>query len=180
MSKKRKLDFILYEDDGEKLVFRFYPRRSSCHSFGDEPPKEWSDVYKVYYAYSIFRYDKDFKEHTTLFNCPCDECSSIGEVAARIKCLLDGKETITRSRNGEEWTIDLLGKEIVTFGDGVDWQIDKLDPVDELSLPTRYKFMMWLYDEIGFRFVLKKEQMKAFGEYLESCCEYMLAHGEPI
>ena len=51
MSKKRKIDFVLEESDTAKLIFRFYPRRSSCHSFGDEPPKDWSDVYKVYYSY---------------------------------------------------------------------------------------------------------------------------------
>ena len=53
MSKKRKIDFVLEESDTAKLIFRFYPRRSSCHSFGDEPPKDWSDVYKVYYSYSV-------------------------------------------------------------------------------------------------------------------------------
>ena len=39
MSKKRKIDYIIEQSDDERLIFRFYPRKSSCHSFGDEPPK---------------------------------------------------------------------------------------------------------------------------------------------
>ena len=59
MGKKRKIDFVLRESDTSKLIFRFYPRRSSCHSFGDEPPKDWNDVYKVYYSYSIIQVYKE-------------------------------------------------------------------------------------------------------------------------
>ena len=35
-------------------------------------------------------------------------------------------------------------------------------------------------DGIGYRFNLNKKRLKEFGEYLNSCCEYMLAHGDPI
>ena len=35
MSKKRKIDYIIEERDNRRLIFRFYPRQSSCHSFGD-------------------------------------------------------------------------------------------------------------------------------------------------
>ena len=38
MGKKRKIDYTLTECEDERLVFRFYPRQSSCHSFGDKPP----------------------------------------------------------------------------------------------------------------------------------------------
>ena len=85
MSKKRKIDFVLEESDTAKLIFRFYPRRSSCHSFGDEPPKDWNDVYKVYYSYSIIQVYKEDNWHKTLCNCHCDECSIIDEIAERCK-----------------------------------------------------------------------------------------------
>jgi hypothetical protein len=62
MNKKRKIDFIIKEDKFDKIVFRFYPRLSSCHSFGDEPPKSWNNVYKVYYYYKILNiYKEDIK-----------------------------------------------------------------------------------------------------------------------
>jgi len=41
---KRKLDYIIESDDDCRLVFRFYPRSSSCHSFNEEPPKSWGDI----------------------------------------------------------------------------------------------------------------------------------------
>ena len=53
MYKKRKIDFILNERRGYRLIFRFYPKRSSCHSFNENPPKSWNEVYKVYYSYAI-------------------------------------------------------------------------------------------------------------------------------
>ena len=39
---------------------------------------------------------------------------------------------------------------------------------------------MWDFDNTGYRFTLEKNELKAFGEYLNECCEYMLAHGDPI
>lgn len=48
---KRKIDFILRNDEGfYKDIFRFYPRSTFVHSFNDNPPKNWDEVYKVYYS----------------------------------------------------------------------------------------------------------------------------------
>ena len=43
-----------------------------------------------------------------------------------------------------------------------------------------YEFRLFDWDDMGFRFYLKKDKLKAFGEYLSECCEYMFAHGDPI
>ena len=43
-----------------------------------------------------------------------------------------------------------------------------------------YEFRLFDWDDMGFRFYLKKDKLKAFGEYLNECCEYMFAHGDPI
>lgn len=53
MKKERKLDFVLKERNGYRLIFRFYPKQSHCHSFNDKPPTSWNEVYKVYYSYAI-------------------------------------------------------------------------------------------------------------------------------
>ena len=50
MDKISKIDFVIHENDCEEVIFRFLPQQSSCHSFGDEPPKNWDGVYKVYYS----------------------------------------------------------------------------------------------------------------------------------
>lgn len=178
MWKKRKIDFILNEDEFSKTIFRFYPRQSSCHSFGDEPPNNWNNVYKVYYAYSIIKQYKPDDDNETpvsyvMFEETCDECSVVDEVAVRCKLIYEGTESVTKFWFGEEYTIELLNTEITPFGDGVSWKISN-------NNTSIYKIEMFDYCGKGFRFWLDKNKLKAFGEYLLECCEYMLAHGDPI
>ena len=174
MNKKRKIDFILYENDDQMIVFRFLPRQSGCHSFNDNPPTKWEEVYKVYYSYKIFRRWKDDNFSELLFNSNCDECSVIDEIAARIKYIVAGEKSITMNYMNEEYTIELLNNEVRSIGYGVSWIINGLR---ESNL---YEISLWNHDEIGYRFCLEKDKLAEFGEYLNECCEYMLAHGDPI
>ena len=68
---------------------------------------------------------------------------------------------------------------------GVSWKIHEYENSvsnenDEEIFEKEYEFQLFNYDNIGYRFSLKKEQMKEFGQYLLNCCEYMLQHGEAI
>lgn len=179
MSKKKKIDYIIKHSDDERLVFRFYPRSSFCHSFGDEPPKCWEDVYKVYYSYAIisqWRLNPDDQWETeVVFSVNCDECSIIDEIGQRCLLLADGIEVFQRKDNEK---IHLLDQIVYPFGMGVEWTISKQK--NEYIKHTYYEFT--LFDECnkGFRFTINEEDMKSFGEYLLGCCEYMLAHGDPI
>lgn len=188
MSKKRKIDYIIEQSDDERLIFRFYPRRSSCHSFGDEPPKSWSEVYKVYYSYAIIRQWKfepdDQWESEVVFYEHCDECSEIDEVGQRCLLLADGVEVFKRE-DGKE--IPLLDNRILPFGMGTEWTISKrtwtdfgYDDDEEDVVHTYYNFVLFDYGNKGYRFSLDEKDIKTFGEYLLGCCEYMLAHGDPI
>ena len=184
MSKKRKIDYIIEQEDDERLIFRFYPRQSSCHSFGNKSPKSWSDVYKVYYSYAVIKQWKfnpeDQWESEIMFYEYCDECSEIDEVGQRCLLLADGYETFERE-DGER--IPLLDKCIYPFGMGTNWTITKhkyLSNWDDEKEDIYYKFILFDYFDKGYRFRINKENMKAFGEYLLGCCEYMLAHGDPI
>ena len=178
MEKRKKIDFVLYEDRDEKIVFRFLPQQSSCHSFGDKPPKSWKEVYKVYYNYKIFwRWTED-NDVYELFHSHCDECSIIDGVAARIKHIVEGKETITVNRGDDKYVIKLLGEEMLPCGDGVSWTINKLHTRTQKE--KWYEIVLWDSNEKGYRFKLRKDKLKEFGEYLSKCCEYMLAHGDPI
>jgi hypothetical protein len=175
---KQKLDFIIKENDFEKIIFRFYPRRSHCHSHNEHPPKTWDNVYKVYYYYSILAQRKDFEDNNklyteVLFDSEVDECSVIDQVAYCCKIISSGKNTIERQEeNGDKTTIRFLNKEIFTLGDGVSWIISKYY--------SKYQFQLFNAVNKGYRFFLDKKKIKDLGEFLESCCEYMLAHGEPI
>ena len=184
MSKKRKIDYIIEQSDDERLIFRFYPRQSSCHSFGDEPPKTWDGVYKVYYSYAIIKQWKlhldDQWDSEVMFYESCDECSIIDEIGQRCLLLADGYETFERE-DGER--IPLLDKKVFPFGMGTEWTISKrtwthFENKDEKH--TYYKFTLFDYFDKGYRFRIDEENMKEFGEYLLGCCEYMLEHGEPI
>ena len=184
MSKKRKIDYIIEQSDDERLIFRFYPRQSHCHSFGDEPPKNREDIYKVYFSYAIIKQWKmnseDVWESEIMFYEHCDECSIIDEVGQRCLILADGTEVFKRDDGSE---LQLLDGCILPFGMGTEWTISKktwTDWEDENTKHTCYKFTLFDYFDKGFRFSIDEKDMKAFGEYLLGCCEYMLAHGEPI
>lgn len=180
MSKKRKIDFILEEDEDSKLIFRFYPKRSTCHSFNDVPPTSWEEVYKVYYSYAIFRSYKDDTYINMLFNCECDECSIIGEVAARIELIVKGERKFKGiDALGEKYTIKLLDNEVYPFGSGVTWNISEYRGSGGKE-GKLYRVLLWDYDDTGFRFDINRDKLKEFGIYLNECCEYMLAHGCPI
>ena len=73
----------------------------------------------------------------------------------------------------EEHIIELLDNNIYPTGMGVSWTIRECKN-------GNYQVEMFNYSEVGYRFFLTKEKLKEFGEYLNECCEYMLAHGDPI
>ena len=173
MSKKRKFDFVLHEDNDEITIFRFYPRQSSCHSFNTKPPTKPEEIYKVYYSYSVFRRWKEDNEVEILFECPFDECSVIDEVAERLKYLSEDKKEVIVTNNDDTWTVKCLDNEIYDFADCVYWTISEWWNGD-------YRFNLFKTNGIGYRFWLPKEKAYKFGKYLEECCEYMLAHGNPI
>lgn len=188
MRKKRKIDYIIEQSDDERLIFRFYPRQSSCHSFGDEPPKSWSDVYKVYYSYAVIKQWKfdpeDQWESEIMFYEHCDECSEIDEVGQRCLLLADSVEVFKREDDKE---IPLLDNQILPFGMGTSWTISKhtwtdvgYEDDEEDVIHTYYNFVLFDYSDKGFRFCINEQDIKSFGEYLLGCCEYMLAHGDPI
>ena len=74
--------------------------------------------------------------------------------------------------------IELFDNEIYPFGDGVSWTINKI--INMWDDEVRYKISLWKYNHYGYRFYIDKDKLKDFGEYLKECCEYMLAHGNPI
>lgn len=163
MEKVRYINFILVKDEFSKLIFRFLPQLSSCHSFYDTPPKSWAEVYKVYYAYEIVEQWIEDDEHREdlLFSTTFDECSIIDRVANFIE-------------NFEEWSFD--HETFTPIGDGVQWKVRK----DSFKNQQGFAFELWKHCGMGYRMFLPEEKCIAFAKFINDCCEYMLAHGEPI
>lgn len=191
---ERKLDFVLDDNSEERLLFRFYPRQSHCHGFSDKIPKTWQEVYKVYYSWSIIQQYKANNKVTKtriMYKELCDECSCLDQIAFACEKLCDGIECVeindtktfeaSKGASQHSRTINLLNNEFYPAGYGTSWRIVKRDYNWLLNNTTRYRFILFGWDDIGFRFTLNnKEKVKEFGEFLKQCCEYMLSHAEPI
>lgn len=177
---KQKIDFIIKEDDSKRIIFRFYPRRSHCHSFNDIPPKNWDEVYKVYYHYSILLQHKKITNvdkvqycTETLFESLTDECSVIDAFANVCKLVSSDSFKIKKPNDKFE---QLLFDEFTPHGNGVSWRILDVASHDN----PFYEIQLFNHLHRGYRFYMHPSQLKCFAEYLLSCCEYMLAHGESI
>ena len=170
--KVAHIDFILIDNQFETITFRFLPRKSSCHSFDDNPPQCWEGVYKVYYAYEIIKASKLTGKTERVYKCHCDECSVIDDIALRCKLIADGHTHHLVKREDESYKVKLLNVEVRPFGYGTSWKLIKSNKKIEIQL--------FRWDNKGYRFSLDKETLRKFGEYLEECCEYMLAYGDPI
>ena len=177
MWKCKKLDFEIEpwrsdfpEGCSTRLIFRFYPRASSCHSFNDELPKSWDEVYKVYYAWAIFEQNKCGEKiySKKLFDSRCDECSILDQIA--FVCDKLAHEIYKEKVNGETW--NYLNETFNPFGMGIFWEIK--------DCSSTYEFRMWDWFGVGYRFYIDKQRVGEFGRFLSDCCEYMLEHGEPI
>lgn len=170
---RRNIDFIINSDFSEKLIFRFKPQESHCHSFDDKPPQNWSDVYKVYFSFEIFERD-EYNKHRTVYREFCDECSVMHQISQMCKYIFEGKKQVSFTKNNKEYTLKLLNNEIRPLGDGTSWTIRKINN------RVKYEISLYNWKNIGYRFYLTKKQLKEFAEYLEYCCEYMLENGEGI
>lgn len=153
---RNKIDFSLKKEEDYEVIFRFYPRRSHCHSFNDDVPKTRNDVYKVYYSYAIIGKSEDSSE--ILFEMPTDECSILEYLGEYIRNTINDKrhnKAITIGQPGSDW--DLLWR-----GSYIEFRV----------------FDNWT--DRGFRFWLTIERAEDFIKYLDTVNQYMIEHGEPI
>ena len=185
MEKKAKMDFLLRDKENERLVFRFYPKKSRCYSYGKKPPKNWDDVSEVCYSYAILRQTRlrEGERWSTekVFADEDDEFSVIYSVGTICTLLAKGRRY--NKCDGKKYS--LLNEWITPLGMGTEWKIKKHEWEDWCEKEGDFKkyiffeFVLFSYWDRGFRFSIEKEKMKPFGEFLISCCEYMLAHGDP-
>lgn len=169
---KRKIDFVLRDFPGiYRDIFRFYPRRSHVHSFDDDQPKDWSEVYKVYYSWAVIRqiYNDDSsgfipEESEVLFRMDCDECSRLPDLQEMIRKVI---------HTGLNCNLMVHGQP------AADWNISKNESL--VDIPASYEFQVFNnWTNQGIRFALNKEETLKFIDYLERINQYALDHGEGI
>lgn len=151
--------FLLKRNEYETVGFRFFPERSHVHGFGDECPKTWDEVYKVYYDWSI--YITEFGRRST-FDI-WDEGSALDDVAEIITQLaaVDKADSVS----------------LKAFGDGADWDIRYY--VDKEFNFRCFQFGVWNHNR-GFRFFLDRDDAVRFAAFIRKVLAYMLKHSEPI
>ncbi len=163
MSDIQQFDFTLLNDEYEEIIFRFLPNDSHCHSFDEQPPMNWNGVYKVYYSFSIIRFEKDkdtglIESATDVFSMYRDECSILTDLPKYIRGTLYSKKiskAFSLGQPGSEWEIDPKGDYI------------KFTVFDNCG-------------NNGYRFWLNEVEAMNFADYLDKMNDYMLKHGEPI
>ena len=157
-------DFVLFEDEDYRIVFHFFTRDSHCHSFNDDPPKGWNEVYKVYYSWSItdelLDNDGEVMESDVLFDIPWDECSRLTELPSYIKDVVYNEDVKVHlaplGQPASEWYISRVDEDTIKF---TVWN----DPLN-----------------VGYRFKLSNEKAKKFAWFLDDINQYMLEHGVGI
>lgn len=157
--KEKSFGFLLKKNEYETVGFRFFPEQSHVHGFGDECPKTWDDVYKVYYVWGIYATEYGSRSAFEVW----DECSVLGTVA----------DVITQFAAADKNDSTSFG----AFGDGADWDIRYFsNPEADLR---RFQFGVWNHNR-GFRFSLEREDALRFAAFIRRIQTYMLKHSEPI
>ena len=162
--KIAKIDYIIEESDSFKVIFRFYPQESSCHGFGDVPPTNWRNVYKVYFHYEIIEENLAFGESKVVFSSCHDENSIMKSIA----------KVMSAISNNEKEACKYLGEIYWALG-GVGWKIDEIS-----SKLNQYRITLINDEDEKYELYCNNLELGYFADYLDKCCEYMLAHGDPI
>ena len=161
-------DFIISNNGYYTKIFRFIPENTHVHSFNDNPPKDWKNVYKVYYSWQIIIKDNEDNEEEILLDFVCDECSEIPNLHGIIEHVIKTGETF----------------DYPTFGQpAADWTIKKVTGTDALKEKPYEYYDFCVFNNCsgqGFKFILNKEETLKFCEYLDSINQYALEHGEGI
>jgi len=184
MKKKRKIDFVMRDFKDDRLTFRFYPKNSSVHGFDNGSPKNWNEVYKTYFAFSILKLHKEDKECgekeycETMYRETFDECSCIDVVAHHIRNMDSLAEDVVErcrpSGNGTCWMIKKFTRE--SFESISNWYEG-----DEKEYESYYDFFIWHdYNGKGYKFQLEESKALEFADKIDEFRQHMLENSQGI
>lgn len=168
------MEFVLRNRPERQVVFKFYPEYSHMHGFGDEPPKTFQEVYKVYYCWGIM--EQSAERMTRRFYMDCDECSVLTELSSYIRTALkvhNRLEAVTFGQPGSDWTIQRFFIP--------DCELEEEQDENELTERDYVDFTVFdNYTNTGYRFTLSVNEAELFANFLDRVNEHMLERSEPI
>lgn len=189
--KKKHMDFILHDDEYDKIKFRFYPRESHVHGFTEDTcPKTWNAVYKHYYSWAILQAFKDDEikgEEPALlvFDMSWDECSALLELSTCLQHVIDKKKrhlkVSTFGQPGSDW--ELKYRKAYAHNPNYDWKKENPENVKQIRIPKNdyVEFHVWNnWTNCGYRFTLDIPKCKDFVVFLNEVNAHMLENSEPI
>lgn len=161
-------NYILNESNYIRTTFRVYPYRTFIHSFNDDRPKTWDEVYKVYYSWAIIHHYKDDngkvepESGERLLYMYNDECSNVVNLHHIIRHVV---------HTGEDFDYPTIG---MPAGD---WKIEVRKGVSDYdNVPYEHYYFSvfdnWLNN--GYRFIFDREKALAFADWLEKMNERAL------
>lgn len=153
--EKEKLRYKL----NDEFYITFRPDDTSIHSFNNDPPASWDNVYKVYYSYKIeevWSFEEEYSSEIVL-DTGCDECSCMPYLADVLEHFDDNaKNNVLKVR---------------PFGDGVDWEIEKF--YFKYEKMNYYTFKLF-NGSPGCRFTLSEVELQDFILWLKYINDYAL------
>lgn len=169
---KKHIDFLIhsYNCDDDRLILRFYTKKSHVHGFGEEPPKTWKDVYKVYFAYSVLSQELWGTEWKTdvLYEEEADECSCLMDLSYVLGEIISG--------NSKKEKYDLY-----PLGDGTSWHLIYHSQKSSFDLKPRWEFQLWQsWVHKGYYFMLDENELVKLKDKIDEFLNYMIKHSEGI
>lgn len=181
MSKLQHMDFLLKKNEYSCIKIRFYPQKSHMHSFNDDPPLNYNEVYKVYYSWGILEAINNYSNERgrgckKVFTFDYDENSALS-------CLDQAIKHVIRYKN-KKMVLQSVGQP------GSNWNIyyNKYygyseDDFEEIHIPQMDYLVFEVWNNCsnqGYKFDLSVETAKEFSDFISDVNKHMLENGEPI
>lgn len=162
---KDKIDFILNEENGERLIFRFFPKKSNVE-FADGYDKDWSNIWDIDYVWSIIKQEKRNVRYNskTIYHHPYDK-SNLNYLPEAINEIVEDKKRI------------YLPCDDVFIG-GADWILTYNEENNNIEFKIYEHNLLGDGGKKYYLFSLATNKAKEFGSYIDHTFLYLIDNSE--
>lgn len=163
---KEKIDFILNEENGERLIFRFFPKKSKVE-FAEGYNKDWSNIWNIIYDWKIIKQIKRNKRYRsqTIYHHLYDT-SCLEDLPDAINEIIENKEKV------------YLDCERIAKIEETDWILTYNKKSSNIDFKI---YEHHLFDDGGekyFLFSLPIDKAKDFASYIDNTVNYLIENSE--